>query len=403
MDNFDNQILNAAIDTDADYQAGRADRNRGFPSINLQGPMGHAQLIIQNIHDRLETYSKQWKVEYRKLQARVTSLNYEIESYGRRKVSLEAGAVMDNDMLEAALAPNVDSPLNQAEVKMQAANDALAQIRDKEHGRRLQSHLGPWWYFFAMAVLAFLEMPINLQATSIIFASEAVYMTYVLAAIVGILLVSYAHMSGRMLKQHTILRGVQPWANWVIWVASGIMSLGAIAAVYYLRWRYLDANNTGEPILGELLFFLFLNLSIYFVGLFIAVLHYDSNPDYQAAHKVAESAKKAYHKQLAKHMRDKRDIGRQFNDDRKALYQSDDRRRGELVQAELALKQKCDEWNVKLGQCLRDLNSRLTAYAKGNQEGHIDPVLPHHLTKQGIDDNVGKMRETFKLETVQCE
>ncbi|CAA7622989.1 membrane hypothetical protein [Magnetospirillum sp. LM-5] len=400
MDPFDRILTLTRLDTSPDSTRGRKDRQSGVPRSNDPEPIGYALTIIAESRHLLKSAHDRWMVRYRQLTGEVKALEKDVQSYDRQQRLLAEHRELDMKLLRGEGDEFGLSEWGQAKQNLEQAEQALSQSRDAAHGRRLQSHLPPMLYFLIMAALSAAEFPINLQATRAVFTGEMAILTWVLAAIVGVLLIQFAHMSGRMLKQRQLL-SLPFLPSLLIWGLAGLLSVVALGVVYYLRWKLLEER--GDPNLGELLFFLFLNVSIYFIGLFTAILHYDPSPEYQTAGNAFRKAHARFVRIEGRTRRREQQIQARFVSDRKTLVHRHDRLTGELERAKIRLRQAWEEWSVYVGRATQMVCQRLSAYAEGCTDERPELALPGWLKNDAIADVAKALEKEFAEEKPQCD
>lgn len=379
-------------------QAGRRDRATGLPPSNAAHPMGEVLRIINDSKTQLTVQMASWQETHRQVLDKVASIKHRITEFGLQTDFAVRSKEKKAQLLQSSNPQWGRSPLMLATDERDEAKAALDIVQAQENGRQLHSHLGPEAYFLAMAGLAVLELPINIEAAGALFPEGADLMVWILAAIVGILLVAFAHTLGRFIKQRTVL-GLPRRLDRIMQVIALLMSVGAIAALFFMRWRWTEILKTQND--GELLFFLFLNASVFFFGLLTAVLHYDSNPQYQSSHTVYRKSEAKLRKLERQLQQEKLVLDQDFASMRNAQFRRHEQLKGELAQAEMGLDRSFNEWLSILLQGCNLLTIRLTAYAQGNQEADGNAV-PQWLSQNGIDQIATDIYDHFKAEALKC-
>ncbi|MGE5505841.1 MAG: hypothetical protein ACM31L_15585 [Actinomycetota bacterium] len=388
------------MDCEADRTRGKTDGGNGQPPTNTDRPVGHVLSVINEVRADLTVSDEEWQREVARQMALLDERNREVKAYDRQKEILGKNRDIDRRLLRSEGDETGLSPWGKAKQELAAAAAARKAAADKVGGRSIQSRLSPFWYFLVMVGLAVLEFPINYQATRIIFLEDVELMAIIVAAVVGILLVSFAHSSGRLLKQRQVLN-LEPRPSVVIWVAVGVMSLAAIGVVFYLRWR-LITEQRGQSELGELLFFLFLNLSVYFIGLLTAILHYDPSAEYQTAHYAHARAHARFRREEARVEKAERAIASNFAADLKTLRHRYDRLSAEVGELMAVINRLRQQRIAYVDNVAAALVMRLSAYAEGNREGRGgDP--PAWLSDQRIEDIRRRLAEEFHGKLPKCE
>lgn len=380
-------------------ETGRQDRLAGSPPSNAPLPMGEVLRLISETKAKLTSQFATWLDSHRRHRENVAGIAHRMSAYKAQSEFAVQAKEKSRQLLQGSGEEWGRSPIKLATTERDEAKAALDMIRAQENGRPVHSHLGPWTYLIVMVALSVLEFPINLEAATAIFPEESDVLTLALAAIVGTLLVGYAHTSGRFIKQKSVL-GLARRLSWLVWGAATVMSVGAIAALYFMRWRLMNKLNIEDN--GELMFFLFLNASVFFFGLLTSVLHYDSNPQYQSAHTKLQNREAFLHKLERKLQDSKNVIDQDFATLRSTQFHWQEQLKGELAKAEQERQKSLQDWLLALSQGTSLLGAQLTVYAQGNQEADLNAVLPAWLNQTGIDQIVADIYAYFHAEAVKC-
>jgi hypothetical protein len=381
-------------------EQGYRERNQGLPPSNAPVPVAGAQELINETKARLSLDLTDWCKDQQRRKDEAAHLQQQIDQFAPR-------AKNDESLYESKFANQTASdddwnrsPVKRARKDEEEARKEYDKLRAGEGGRDLNAHLSPWAYVAVMTTLAFLEYPINLEAVATIF-KEAHILSYFLTAMVGILLVGYAHMTGRLTKQRTALGLPQP-RDMIIYVVAMLLALGSLASIYYLRWRMMDTDFQRQGHVGELLFFLFLNGSVFFFGMITSIMHYDRNPLLQKAERKWRKAQKVKAREERKHKDSMQTLENEFQSHNNTQFLIIEQMKGDLSRLKTEIANAHTEWKLHVANVVSLLQNYLSAYAQGSLKCDPTAVLPTWLTHPGIEQLTQDIADTYNAEANKC-
>lgn len=381
-------------DCDTDTNEGLKDGQRQSPPSNSPFFEGYAQTLINQVRNDLMTSGEEWQGKHQQLLRKTAELKREVDNYEGNKTALLNSRDLDISLLRGESSPELSNTWSQTKRDLDEESAALADERDKVGGRRLHSHLGPIPYFLVMAFLAGLEFRINLDAIQATFGRQQNFLSWGLAILIGILLLSFAHLSGRLLKQRQVLN-LAPLPSVILWGAVGLLSVAAIAVTFQLRWAMIDTQGLDNP--GEMFFYFFVNAAIFCLGFITAVLHYDASPSYQSRHRTYAKARKAFEREDRRVIKREREIQRKFIEDLKTLKFRTDRLNAELASAQDDIETVRANRKAFVSHVAYVLGLRLSAYITGNMQGRGPLPAPHYFSQDGIDKVKGDLIQEFQV------
>lgn len=168
--------------------------------------------------------------------------------------------------------------------------DTVVKKRDKtcddrraaieEIGSRERHRMRRLGYILGMTAVFLIDVPLNVVVFNIF--SESPLFTYILASLLGILIVPAAHVLGIQLRNR--------FTDRVITALASIIPLGLMLAIAFLRKDYLEEQHAlakGLTGMGGVVIFLAINLAIFGSGIFLSYLRHDP---YEQALEEAEKA-----------------------------------------------------------------------------------------------------------------
>lgn len=366
------------LDCEEPKALGAADGHINYPPTQSPGIEGPPLTILNQARADLIAADVDKNQDIHRHEEGLARQKQEFDGYETARENLETNRDLDISIIRGERNSRdgnhqpASSKLGIASQKLTQASSDLNEIKDRLGGRRFQSSLGPYIYLIIMCLLAFLEGPINFQGTEVILNRESILLSFFLTAIVSIVLISFAHLSGRFLKQRQLL-GLGFSASIGIWTGAAILSFCAIAATSFIRYRWLQYLDI-ENIWGDLLFFLFVNISIFFVGLVIALLHYDTSSEYQSRTYAYRRAAKDFAKLDCVAAERESAIHTQFVENLKYLKQKHDRLAGEIHESEGKILRIKAMRAFSIQHVAYVIAMKLTAYAEGNRAERTDPL-----------------------------
>lgn len=172
--------------------------------------------------------------------------------------------------------------------------DAVVKKREKTADERrsvieklgsLERHrLGRWPYVVGMLAVFAFDVPLNISVFNIF--GDSTILTYLLAGLLGILMVPAAHVLGVQLRNR--------FNDRVITTLAALIPAALIVAIAFLRRDYLKSQHELTKSLsgveGVIVFVAF-NLAIFAAGIFLSYLRHD--PHEQALEEAERALKKA--------------------------------------------------------------------------------------------------------------
>ncbi|MBF0268650.1 MAG: hypothetical protein HQL44_08655 [Alphaproteobacteria bacterium] len=277
-------------------------------------------------------------------------------------------------------------------------DDQLKGKRE-ELRRPLQVYVRFWIYFFLFAGLALSEIPINLPAMQQVF-KESLFVAFFLAVTLGVLLIFFAHMVAKLLRQQDeLLKDVGRLGRWLFWgktVLLLLLSGGIIWLVYDLRLSYLSATNGVSDVTVESgIFFLIINISIFVTGLLLSWLRHDPDPDY---HRLDIERNKAA-SLFEKHERDFQDKRRRFLETNDVLLRNlaneTSRYEAEVKIAQNDIDNLTRRRDRIVNRVLFVLGRKLAAYQNANQRAR-KMGLPAYFGDARISLEVDRLRDRYE-------
>ena len=246
------------------------------------------------------------------------------------------------DALKRELGPEAPAYKERA-AGAEDAQKALRAVRGEVNSRPLRARPGPL-YPLLMLLLALAEVPVNRAAFELTFREEPIF-SLLLAAAVGVILVSFAHVVGLMLRQWPRRPSVGQIAARVAALAVILATAGA--GVYVMAkmrqgfMRLVSAENDGfaqrlqEALRGGTQqtvavmadvpltigdwTFIAVNVLIFTFGAVASFLRHDPHPDYEKAIREARKTERAFSKAELRYGAKLRDEAARYEERKRSL------------------------------------------------------------------------------------
>ncbi|CAA6604696.1 membrane hypothetical protein [Rhodospirillaceae bacterium LM-1] len=269
-------------DLTRDRERGEEDGKKDFPLPGTSDLSPYEVEQVKWAETDLGDFMQEIQDQRAKLEDERDSKQQYVESYSSRRENLlkEREARLTR-MRESD--GDLSAIHEQKRTKFLELDDQL-KSKAEELRRPLQVYLGFWVYAFLFLGLALSEIPINLPAMQQVF-KESLFVAFFLAVTLGFLLIFFAHMVAKLLRQQgELLKDVGKIGRILFWSKTTLLLLlsgGIIWLVYDLRLAYLSTTNGTSNITTESgIFFLIINISIFVTGLLLSWLRHDPDPDY---------------------------------------------------------------------------------------------------------------------------
>jgi len=402
----------SAKDTRTDLQKGKTDGRKNQPPSEVADFSAYELQLIGHGNGDLARFARHRSEELTRLSQELARQEHERDEGFKAKrdgLQREKDAAIEN--LRTTHGP-MSSLITGLSDKLAEKRTVLQHI-ELELNRPLRVHFQRTYPLF-LILLSLAEVPINKLAFEFFF-QEAPIIALGIALMVGVLLISLAHICGIWLRQashyHTTTGRVLAYVA----TAAVVVLVGFL--IYFiaaLRQQFIDfieteqnfnlseflksgglsdvATNVGQVHLGTAsLTLLFINVAIFGFGMILSFLRHDPHPDYEKAVKEKEQVEKKL--QRAKEDFDKRSATIQKSFDTKITYL--DKVIDQLESQVADLRGRMEDVEESATEAVKlvhqVIQQRILAYQAGNTEVRTPPPPKYfgEATIKQLDGRIG--------------
>ena len=368
---------------------GRRDGQLGVPAADADSYSPYELGIINDSRLALARYHANIEAERSRLVAELEVKRKERdERIHLVRDSLEAEKEANIKRISDSIGPG--SPIGTRLRDDEKDKRELARRIELEVNRPLRV-TSPIFYLVLLTFLAVVEVPVNRLAFQFFF-QESPIIALAIAFAVGILLVSFAHVSGIIARRFGHQRSML--AHIFSAVALLVIVCLAAAIIYYvaaLRQLFVDFLEREQATdLGNLMkrgigtiteqaiktelgtagwVLLLINVAIFVSGAVGSFLRHDPHPDYETAVRRARKAERRHARLQNRYQRQLDKIVRGYDERIAHINKQADAMEAEIV----VLEQSLDGWDARkagdMDVVVNVTRQRLLAYQTGNMEG----------------------------------
>jgi len=394
----------------------RVDEKRGLKDGKANIPAADAEIypfhraIVTEAQAVLRRYSDQIDSLINELERQITSLWEDLdERYGSTRDSIIGAFQNAAERLEQTLGPR-SIKHDRLQRKHQEYSDKERQL-EVALGRPLRVNLR-YMYYFIMAGVALVELPINRFAFELYF-SETPALSAMIALGIGLSLMLLAHFGGTWIKRCTASITTQQRTLYIVGAVSvTLLIVPTLFLIALLRQHYVKFIEAQQITFGDMLnqeslgniardvigtdmgtsgWMLFMiNMLIVGIGVIVAVVRHDAHPDYEKIVRTRERTERQLDRIKSKFERRLIEFKRKHDTQLAELVKQQDRIERQIEELKNEREQCIAHKDQTLESVFLHLKQRLHSYETGNEQGRTTepPAFFWRMDEASIKDEL---------------